>query len=56
LDNLTKLKPLLKPRLLKACIVTIQNDKAIKPLECELLRAVAAIIDCPVPPLVANTQ
>lgn len=55
LDNLTKLKPLLKPRLLKACVATIQNDKAIKPLECELLRAVAAIIDCPVPPFVANT-
>ena len=55
LDNLTKLKPLLKPRLLKACVATIQNDKATKPLECELLRAVAGIIDCPVPPLVANT-
>ena len=55
LDNLAKLKPLLKPRLLKACVATIQNDQAIKPLECELLRAVAAIIDCPVPPLVADS-
>lgn len=56
LDELVKLKPLLKPQLLKACVATIQNDQAIKPLECELLRAVAAIIDCPVPPLVADSS
>lgn len=56
LDDLVQLKPLLKPQLLKACVAAIQNDQTIKPLERELLRAVAAIIDCPVPPLVADAD
>ncbi len=51
LDRLAALKPLEKPRLLKACAVCITADRAISPDEVEMYRAVAAILDCPVPPL-----
>lgn len=51
LDTLADLKPLQKPALLKACVSCITADGKIQPIEAELLRAVAATIDCPVPPL-----
>lgn len=54
LDDLVDLKPLQKPALLKACVCCITADGKIKAIETELLRAVAATIDCPVPPLLAN--
>lgn len=49
--KLAKLKPLKKPALLKACAAIITADGKIAPIEVELLRAVAATIDCPMPPL-----
>ena len=52
LDRLAKLKPLEKPRLLKACAVCITADQKITPNEVEIYRAISAILDCPVPPLV----
>ena len=52
LDRLAKLKPLEKPRLLKACAVCITTDQKITPNEVEIYRAISAILDCPVPPLV----
>ncbi len=51
LDELAKLKPLEKPRLLKACAICITADQHITSNEVELYRAIAAILDCPVPPL-----
>jgi Zn-dependent protease with chaperone function/uncharacterized tellurite resistance protein B-like protein len=51
LTRLQHLKPLQKPRLLKAMVECIQHDGHISSAEDELLRAVAAILDCPVPPL-----
>lgn len=51
LDRLARLKPLEKPRLLKACAACITADRQITPSEVEVYRAVAAILDCPVPPL-----
>ncbi len=53
LERLAHLKPLLKPRLLKACAAAVAADGRIEPLERELLRAFSAILDCPLPPLVA---
>lgn len=53
LDDLAELKALQKPALLKACVSCITADGKIQPIEAELLRAVAATIDCPMPPLVA---
>lgn len=54
LDELADLKPLQKPALLKACVSCIVADGKIQAIETELLRAVAATIDCPVPPLLAE--
>jgi len=51
LARLQHLKPLQKPRLLKAMVECIQHDGHISSAEDELLRAVATILDCPVPPL-----
>lgn len=51
-DALRAVKPLQKPALLKACAACIMADRKIMPIEAELLRAIAATIDCPMPPLV----
>jgi len=51
-DSLTRLRPLLKPRLLKACIATITADGIATPIEIELVRTVADMLDCPMPPIV----
>lgn len=52
LAELAEIKPLQKPALLKACASVIIADGKVEPIEVELLRAVAATIDCPMPPLV----
>ena len=51
LDSLMQLKPLLKPRILKACaaIILADNKPTIKGIE--LLRTFSACLDCPMPPL-----
>jgi len=54
LDELVDLKPLQKPALLKACVSCITADGKIQAIETELLRAIAATIDCPMPPLLAG--
>ena len=54
LDDLADLKPLQKAALLKACVRCITADGKIQAIETELLRAIAATIDCPVPPLLAD--
>jgi len=51
LDELIRLKPLEKPRLLKACAVCITADQMITITESELFRAIADTLDCPMPPL-----
>jgi Zn-dependent protease with chaperone function len=50
-DALSGLRPLLKPRLLKACIATITADGIATPVEIELVRTVADTLDCPMPPI-----
>ncbi len=52
LDQLAALKPLQKPALLKACVSCISADGKLQAIEVELLRAIAATVDCPLPPLV----
>ncbi len=54
LDRLAHLKPLLKPKLLKACAACVASDGRITALERELLRAFSALLDCPLPPLPAE--
>jgi len=51
LDQLARLKPLMKPLLLKACAICITANKKITPTEAELFRAIADTLDCPMPPL-----
>jgi Zn-dependent protease with chaperone function len=52
LDQLAKLTPLKKPLLLKACAKIIVADQQISATEIEMFRAIADLIDCPMPPLV----
>ena len=52
LQKLAKLKPLAKPRLLKACAASITHDQKIAPVEVELLRAFSDVLDCPMPPII----
>lgn len=51
LGRLARLKPLAKPRLLKACVASVVHDQRILPVELELLRAFADVLDCPMPPI-----
>lgn len=48
-DDLSLLFPLLKPRVLKAMSIAARCDDETSPLERELIYAVAAVMDCPVP-------
>ena len=41
--------PLLKPRLLKGMAACASHDGVLSPREVEILVAVAAVMDCPVP-------
>jgi uncharacterized tellurite resistance protein B-like protein len=54
LERLRHLAPFEKPRLLKACLEAAQADGKISLAEGELVRMVAATLDCPVPPLLAE--
>lgn len=52
IDELSLLMPLLKPRLLKACLLAITQDRNYSATEMELMRAIADTLDCPIPPYV----
>jgi len=52
LDQLAQLAPLTKPSLLKAFARVIVADQQVSVAEAELFRAIADLIDCPMPPLV----
>ncbi len=48
--TLSQLKPLAKPRLIKACAATATADGQVSALEGALLQGFAAALDCPLPP------
>ncbi|MFV3369858.1 M48 family metallopeptidase [Pseudomonas sp. NY15435] len=54
LKQLEQLRPLQKPQLLKAMARCVEHDGQITAGEAELMRAVADILDCPMPPLLAS--
>ena len=56
LKQLERLQPLQKPRLLKALCACVTYDNEIKPVEVELLRAIALTLDCPMPPLLLGAE
>lgn len=51
LDQLMKVKPLLKPKILKACAAIIMVDGKTTRKGIELFRTLSICLDCPVPPL-----
>lgn len=54
LDALTQLKPLVKPRLLKACVAIILQDGKTTTKGIELVRTISTCLDCPMPPIPAQ--
>lgn len=54
LERLRHLAPFEKPKMLKACLDAAYEDGSIGVAEGELVRTVAATLDCPVPPLLAE--
>jgi Zn-dependent protease with chaperone function/uncharacterized tellurite resistance protein B-like protein len=53
LERLSQLAPLEKEPLVAACAGMVSADGNVKLIEHELLRAVAAALDCPMPPSIA---
>jgi hypothetical protein len=53
LERLRHLSPFAKPGILKACFEAAAADGVLRLAEGELVRMVAATLDCPVPPLLA---
>jgi len=53
LERMSLLAPLEKAQLLEGFAVTVAADGNVKLMEHELLRAVACVLDCPMPPSVA---
>ncbi len=54
LERLRLLAPLAKPRVLKACLDAASADGTLTLVEAELVRLVAATLDCPLPPVLAE--
>lgn len=55
LSDLSRLYPLIKPKLLKACVACIASDGVVTATESELLRAIGDTLDCPLPPVTINS-
>jgi len=53
LERLRHLAPFAKPALLKACVEAAAADGVFNLAEVELVRMVAATLDCPIPPAIA---
>jgi Zn-dependent protease with chaperone function len=56
ITRLNCIKPLQKPKLLKAMSQCVLADQQITVVEAELFRAIADALDCPVPPLIVASQ
>jgi hypothetical protein len=53
LDRLATAAGPIKQRILLACAHSVSADGEIRVAEAELMRAIAAMLDCPMPPLMA---
>jgi hypothetical protein len=53
LTRLDRLQPKVKEQLVKALVATISHDQRMTVPESELLRAICAVLHCPLPPLYA---
>ncbi|MDH3763152.1 MAG: M48 family metallopeptidase [Gammaproteobacteria bacterium] len=54
LDRLMQLRPLVKQRLLKACVALIMHDGKATTRGIELVRTISTCLDCPMPPMRAQ--
>jgi Zn-dependent protease with chaperone function len=54
IDALRELAPLAKARLIKGLFAAATADGTIRVVEAELLRLAGAVLDCPLPPLLAE--
>jgi hypothetical protein len=54
LERIRQLAPFAKPAFLKACVVAATADGVLGLAEVELVRMVAATLDCPMPPLLGQ--
>jgi hypothetical protein len=52
LQTLAQATPAIKRQVVAACAATIQADRQVTVREGELLRAISATLDCPMPPLI----
>jgi Zn-dependent protease with chaperone function len=55
LANLNALKYRFKAKLIEACTAAISSDGKVTITEAELLRAIGARLDCPIPPLLPGS-
>jgi hypothetical protein len=55
LDRLVTVAPLLKQRVVAACVACVAADGRVRGDEAELLRAVADSLDCPIPPFLPES-
>ncbi len=51
LQQIRQIKPLEKPRFLKACVRVVQHDNCVELQELEIIRCIAQALDCPLPML-----
>jgi Zn-dependent protease with chaperone function len=56
LQTLAQVAPKQRGRLVNACAACICADSSANVDECELLRAICDMLDCPMPPLVAGQE
>lgn len=56
LETLRRIKPLQKPRILKALAICVKFDGKIVSTELEVMRAIAFVLDCPMPLVAIETQ
>ena len=56
LEKLKTVAPLHKRTLLEACAACISADKQVTTAEGELLRGIADVLDCPMPPLLPGQK
>jgi len=52
MQKLEMLNPLAMPKLLQACAASVMHDQKISAVEAELLRAIASVLGCPMPPII----
>jgi len=56
LNELKLLAPLKKPALIKACVAVVMADDRLSLAEGELVRAICAALDSPVPPVLETSE